>query len=174
MCKKTNVFVVTFITRSRTKTVMHLRPDLPYLLLADDDPDDRDLFIDSFLRQHPGYKIEQRSSGRDVLSFLQGADALPTILLLDYQMPDMNGPEVLEQLAAHARYQQMIKIMWSTSQRKKDMEACKKLGALHYFVKPGNTSELLYIVQQVRTIFELAFLDREKGIERGQRPNFSA
>lgn len=149
-------------------------PDLPYLLLADDDLDDRSIFIDAFIRQSPGYVIEQACSGKGVLAFLQEAAALPTVLLLDYQMPDMNGPEVLEQLAADSRYQQIVKIIWSTSQRLKDMEACKKLGAFHYFIKPGDTVELRNIVQQVRAIFDLATLDREKRMEGGRPPQFYA
>lgn len=133
---------------------------IPYLLLADDDPDDRSWFTEAFIQQNPGCIVEQTTSGLAVLEFLKDARELPLILLLDFQMPDINGPEILQQLATNSRYRQMIKVMWSTSQRLKDIEDCKKLGAAHYMVKPGDTRELHNIVQKVSTIFYLAALEK--------------
>jgi CheY-like chemotaxis protein len=124
----------------------------PYLLLADDDPEDRSWFTEAFMQQNIGCNVEQTDSGLGVLEFLKVARELPVVLLLDFQMPDLNGPEILQQLATNSRYRQMIKVMWSTSQRLKDMEVCKRLGAAQYFVKPGNATELHNIVQEISTI----------------------
>ena len=135
---------------------------IPYLLLVDDDPDDRDLFMEAFSKQNPDCVVEQANSGRGVLAFLESVDELPAVLLLDYQMPDLNGPEILQHLAANSRYKEMTKIVWSTSQQVKDMEDCKRLGAAHYMVKPVDTIELNNIIRQVTTIFYLASLDKEK------------
>lgn len=129
---------------------------MPYLLIADDDQDDLDIFTEAFVRHHPGYDVEHAPGGKAVLQFLDKAPELPLVLILDYQMPDLNGPEVLQHLAANIRYKNLMKIMWSTSRRIKDMEDCKKLGAAHYLVKPGDNQELNHIVHQMKAILEVA------------------
>jgi len=133
----------------------------PYLLIADDDQDDLDIFTEAFVRDNPGYIVEQATGGKAVLQFLDNAAELPLILILDYQMPDLNGPEVLRHLAANRRYSKLIKVMWSTSRRIKDMEDCKNLGAAHYLVKPGDSRELTSIIREMTTILDLAARTRE-------------
>jgi CheY-like chemotaxis protein len=129
---------------------------MPYLLIADDDQDDLDIFTEAFVRDHPGYNVECASGGKAVLQFLDNAPELPLLLLLDYQMPDLNGPEVLRHLAANARYKNLVKVMWSTSRRIKDMEDCKKLGAAHYLVKPSDYRELNSMIRQMMEILDIA------------------
>jgi CheY-like chemotaxis protein len=129
---------------------------MPYLLIADDDQDDLDLFTEAFVRDNPGYDVEHAPGGKAVLQFLDNADELPLVLILDFQMPDLNGPEVLRQLAADNRYKNLVKVMWSTSRRIKDMEDCKSLGAAHYLVKPGDNRELNSMIHQMTTILDFA------------------
>ena len=129
----------------------------PYLLIADDDQDDLDMLTEALMRQHPGYVIEHATGGHAVLQFLDNAPELPAMLILDYQMPDLNGPEVLQRLAANTRYRHLVKVIWSTSRRIKDMEDCKKLGAAHYLIKPGDNRELNSVIHQV-----IAILDRAR------------
>jgi len=131
-----------------------MQPHTPYLLLVDDDSDDRELFTEAFMKQNPGFAVEHASSGKAVLQFLANATELPVVLVLDYQMPDMNGPEVLQFLAASQRYKDVVKVMWSTSRRVKDMEDCKKLGASYYLVKPGDNQELDNMIRQMTAILD--------------------
>lgn len=130
----------------------------PYILIADDDPEDRQAFSDEFALQNPGVVTKHLESGRELLHYLEGClpDQLPTVLLLDFQMPDLTGPQILHHLAASDRYNHLIKVMWSTSVRTKDIEECKRLGATHYIVKPGTIEELKKAVHQVTSIFETA------------------
>ena len=128
----------------------------PYLLIADDDQDDLDMLTEALMRKNPGYLVEHATGGKAVLQFLDNATELPAMLILDYQMPDLNGPEVLQRLAANRRYSRLLKVIWSTSRRIKDMEDCKKLGATHYLIKPGDNKELNTMIQQVLTILDAA------------------
>lgn len=128
----------------------------PYLLIADDDQDDLDIFTEAFIRDNPGYIVEHATGGKAALQFLQNAKELPLVLILDYQMPDLNGPEVLRHLAADKRYKNLVKVMWSTSRRIKDMEDCKNLGATHYLVKPGDNMELTNMIGQMTKIIDCA------------------
>lgn len=133
----------------------------PYLLIADDDQDDLDIFTEAFVRNNPGFNVKQATGGKAVLQFLDNAAELPVVLILDYQMPDLNGPEVLKHLSANKRYKDLVKVMWSTSRRIKDMEDCKKLGAAHYLIKPGDNRELSSIVHQMTSILDRAAHGRQ-------------
>jgi len=125
---------------------------IPYLLLADDDPDDRSFFADAFRQQNQGFLVEQVGGGVAALEYLKEAVILPVVLLLDYQMPDLSGPEVLQQLAIDSRYTHIVKIMWSNSHPDMTTKECKRLGADHYIRKPTSAIELNAIVRQVRDI----------------------
>lgn len=134
----------------------------PYLLLVDDDPEDRELFIAAFTKENPTIPVKSASNGIEVMTFLEKHSdiALPKVLLIDYQMPILDGPGLLQALETDSRYKHIIKIMWSTSQRTKDMEDCRRHGASHYLVKPATNFELQKIIHQLTAVFD--FASREK------------
>ena len=127
----------------------------PYLLLVDDDPDDCDLFSEAFHSRNPDIAVKYAGGGREVLDFLERCekDQLPAVLLIDYQMPGINGRELLRILQANSRYRHLVKVMWSTSIRVKDMEDCKRDGALQYLIKPATNEDLDQVIHQMTTIF---------------------
>jgi len=130
----------------------------PYILIADDDPEDRQVLRDEFMRQNPGIAVKEVGGGRELLEFLDQClpRQLPAVIVLDYQMKDLNGPEVLLLLSANDRYRQIIIVMCSTSNRTKDMEECKRLGAKDYLIKPNCIDGLNKTVRQLAVIFEMA------------------
>ena len=65
-------------------------------------------------------------------------DQLPLLIVLDYNMPEINGAEVLQVLSKNKRYQKIPKIMLSTSRFQKHIDDCMKLGAKAYLIKPDN------------------------------------
>lgn len=127
---------------------------MPHLLLADDDPDDWQLISEELARKHPEIMTHHAISGHDVLQYLSRCqvEELPAVLLLDYQMPGLTGPEVLQELSVDHRYKGIVKIMWSNSHRTKDMEDCKRLGAADYLIKPGSNEELERLVARLSMI----------------------
>lgn len=130
----------------------------PYILIADDDPDDRLLFSEEFTSCNPGTTVVHAEGGHELLNLLneQSAEGLPAVIVLDYKMPDLTGPEVLRQLAANDRYRKIVIVMWSTSQRTSDIEDCLRLGAMTYLVKPGSVEELKSAMHLLTDIFEKA------------------
>ncbi|HVS96783.1 MAG TPA: response regulator [Puia sp.] len=135
---------------------MDVRP--PYLLLADDDPEDRQLLSDEFTHQNPGIGVHHAADGQEVLQYLNNCEVgnLPLVLVLDYQMPDLNAPQILLRLTANSSFRRIVKVVWSSSQRIKDMEDCKRLGASHYLVKPSTVEELKRSVRQLTAILNFA------------------
>lgn len=136
--------------------------DRPYLLLVDDDPDDRDLFAAEFETANPTVPVKYASSGQEALKMLEESPSstLPAVLLIDYQMPGLNGLGLLQILQKTPKFNGITKIMWSSSQRVKDMEDCKKFGASHYLVKPATNAELHKVVHQLTAVFD--YLSRER------------
>jgi CheY-like chemotaxis protein len=132
---------------------------IPYLLLADDDADDRRFLVDAFHRQNPGYQIEQVDGGFAVLEYLKNARDLPVILLLDFEMPDLNGEEVLRELAANNKFAHIVKIIWSNAKPPLHIHDHKRLGADYFWQKPANNDELHSIVSMIRAIFDLAAME---------------
>ncbi|HLZ85975.1 MAG TPA: response regulator [Puia sp.] len=129
----------------------------PYLLLADDDPDDQELLAHSFLERNPTAEIRYFSDGRDVLTFLNHCptNELPVVMLLDYKMPIVTGGEVLAAIKDNPRLKEIPKFVWSTSNNTQYSEECLKRGALEYFVKPSDVAHMEEIVACLTRIFRL-------------------
>lgn len=124
------------------------------VLLADDDADDQDLFREAFSQATPSVEVLAVSFGRDVLAYLRTcADTrLPSLMVLDYNMPDMNGAQVLELLSENERSRLIPAVVWSTSNAFLYKEVCKKNGAKDYFQKPHQFDEMIALC---RKIFEM-------------------
>ena len=127
----------------------------PYILLADDDPDDRDSLIHPFVQQNPGVRVVSFGDGRELLGFLQDCpnDELPVLILMDYKMPFWTAADILEKLAGDPRYANIPKIVWSTSGRSEYVDRCVQNGASQYFTKPNPLPELASIVERLTRLF---------------------
>ena len=132
-----------------------MNKDLPYLLLADDDPDDRDALIQPFVQQNPNVRVIVMGDGQELLNFLGDCpgDALPVLILMDYKMPILTAAEVLEKLAEDDRYTEIPKLVWSTSNRAEYVDRCVRHGATAYFAKPSSLAELATIVERMTRTF---------------------
>lgn len=130
----------------------------PYLLLIDDDADDREFFLDAFAAVNPAVEVQYASNGLEALKMLEdlAATELPSALLIDYQMPGLSGLALLQALQNNPRYSHITKIIWSSSQRIKDIEDCKRFGAANYLIKPSTTAELHKVVHQLTAVFQFA------------------
>lgn len=121
------------------------------IIVADDDPEDLELLQEALLQSEPNLKIQLADSGRKVLEFLgkSNDDDLPSLIVLDYNMPDMKGAEVLAKLHEETRYQDIPKIVWSTSNNNLYIRECMENGATTYFVKPSTTKELQQLAKSM-------------------------
>lgn len=127
----------------------------PYILLADDDPDDRESLIHPFLQQNPGVSVIACGNGQELLSFLENcaSNELPVLILMDYKMPLCTAADILEQLQGDPRYTNITKLVWSTSGRSEYVDRCVQHGASQYFTKPTSLPELEHIVDRMTRVF---------------------
>ncbi len=121
------------------------------ILLADDDIEDLELLGETILQLDPDTKLVTVSSGSSVLEYLEksAGPEIPCLIVMDYNMPDMNGAEVLGEMGKESRYQQIPKIVWSTSNSNGFMKECMKNGATAYFVKPSTNKQLQEQAQEM-------------------------
>src|SRR5262245_44221754 len=116
----------------------------PYILLAEDDPDDRYFFCAGMERLYPEVGIYTFQDGDELLTFLESCTwpVLPACILIDYKMPRLTAPQVLQATGVGTRYAHIPKIVWSTSERQKDIDECLSLGAVRFAIKPNTGYQL--------------------------------
>jgi len=104
------------------------------LLVADDNKVNRLLLTRSLELQ--GHSVASAPNGRVALEMLKGGAF--DLLLLDMEMPEMNGFQVLEQLAADRALRDLPVIVTSSLEGLDNVVRCIELGAEDYMAKPVN------------------------------------
>ena len=121
------------------------------ILLADDDVEDLELIEDAIRKIKSSVSIDTVTNGKSVIEYLvrQPDQLLPHLIILDYNMRELNGSEVLSIICTEKRYIEIPKIIFSTSSHREHIEECIKNGATQYFVKPNNIKELEIVVEKI-------------------------
>ena len=125
-----------------------------YIYLADDDEDDRELFVDALREVDPSVILTQAEDGLQLMNILNTIkDPLPEILFLDINMPGKDGFECLEEIRKQeGRIREINIIILSTSNDPQDIERAVELGATFYAVKPNRFDVLKSFVKDVLQI----------------------
>jgi CheY-like chemotaxis protein len=116
------------------------------ILLVDDDPEDRAIIKDALDQMEAGDLVEFAGDGEQALSILDtGAHKghKPTLIVLDLNMPRMNGTQTLLQLKNDDRFKEIPVVIYSTSINPLEKEKCMGLGAHSYVTKPISFQESL-------------------------------
>ncbi|WAC01338.1 response regulator [Lacinutrix neustonica] len=82
------------------------------------------------------HKIIEANNGEEALQILEQKDNLPDIILLDLNMPKINGIEFLNILKKDAVLKYIPTIILTTSNNQKDLLECYKTGVAGYIIKP--------------------------------------
>ena len=110
------------------------------LMLVDDDEDDREIFLMIVSKAYPSLSISIATNGEDALHQLQNATNLPDMILLDLNMPLMNGRELMQALKADERLKPIPTIILSTSSHQPTIVEMKAMGAKDFITKPDKYS----------------------------------
>lgn len=114
------------------------------ILLVDDDPDDRMIIHDAMEILHSERIMKFAESGDQALRILEtyaSAGHLPCLIVLDLNMPKMNGTETLREIKNKKEFKGIPVIIYSTSINSLEKEKCMELGADDYITKPISFSE---------------------------------
>ena len=126
------------------------------ILVADDDEEDLELIEDAILKLEPTAALYKLSNGTAVMEYLalQPDSALPGLIILDYNMPELNGSEVLSRICNQVRYQAIPKVILSTSSAAIHIHECMNNGATEYFVKPNNIHDLDALAKKILALYQ--------------------
>lgn len=109
------------------------------ILIAEDDPTSR-LLLESMLRKW-GHEVVTACDGESAWTFLSAEDA-PRLVILDWMMPGLDGPQVCQRLRARTGVAQPYIIFLTALDRRVDLIAGFKAGADDYITKPFEREEL--------------------------------
>ena len=125
------------------------------IYLADDDEDDRILFLDAVEELNLPVSVVQTVDGNDLINTLNKAEQLPEIIFLDINMPCKNGFECLKEIRNNYGNLKKVKIiMLSTSSSSIHIKISYKLGADFYAVKPGTYQGLKELLTRIFNDFK--------------------
>ena len=120
-----------------------------FILCGEDDKDDEELLKEVFSSVNGNFSLHFINNGSKLVAALDQLpeEKLPCLLVLDYNMPELNGAEILKELKKKSRYDMIPKIIWSTSGAEMYKQLCLNLGAADYVIKPSNVKDLHKIVE---------------------------
>ena len=109
------------------------------VILVEDDPDDRDLFTTFFGRRPDVKLLPAVTNGIELIQYLESLLSdidFPHLIVLDQNMPMMNGKQTLQYLKSNPRYSNIPAVIYSTYADSSLIVDCKKLGAKMVASKP--------------------------------------
>tara|TARA_E500000331_G_C16851612_1_gene537983 strand:- start:105 stop:518 length:414 start_codon:yes stop_codon:yes gene_type:complete len=95
------------------------------------------------------HMVQNARDGEEALEFLQHKDRLPEIILLDLNMPKMNGIEFLSILKQDETLKYIPTIILTTSSNRKDLLECFNIGIAGYIIKPLKYDDYVYKLKSV-------------------------
>lgn len=124
------------------------------ILIADDDEEDIELLEEAVLQESPKVQFLKFLNGRSIQEYLYNAGNIeyPCLIILDYNMPELTGAEVLSWMKDQGRYTSIPTIVLSTSNSPMYIDECMKNGALEYIVKPDNLQQLNALAKKLVTL----------------------
>jgi CheY-like chemotaxis protein len=102
-----------------------------YIIFADDDADDLELITSFFKQYNQNINVLEFKDGKEVLKFLDdfAINAMPILIVLDINMPRLNGRETLAAIRKNPNYQFIPVVIYTTSSSNVDEDFCRQLGA---------------------------------------------
>jgi len=125
------------------------------ILLVEDNPDDVELTLRAFNKNHISNKMIIANNGVQALDYLFGKGMyagreikdLPVLIMLDLNLPKINGLEVLKAIRQNEITKILPVVILTSSNQEKDVIACYKLGANSYIHKPVDFNEFSEVVK---------------------------
>lgn len=124
------------------------------ILLIDDNPMDVELAQRAFQSNRLTNPIEVARDGEEALSWIprwEAGESKPVLILLDINMPKVNGFEVLRGLRDHPVSANIPVVVLTTSTTERDIEAAYDCGANSYIVKPVDFDKFREVAGRIQS-----------------------
>jgi CheY-like chemotaxis protein len=130
--------------------------DLVTILLVEDNPDDA-MLTELALRQGISAKLEIARNGQEALDYLSNeANEIPRLVLLDLQLPNVNGLEVLQRIREHNRTRLIPVVIVTNSSAPGDVAAAYQYGTNSYIRKPVDFDQFAELIRLIGSYWLVA------------------
>jgi CheY-like chemotaxis protein len=125
------------------------------ILMADDDPDDREMTKEAFKESRLVNDLRFVEDGVELLDYLQrrgkysdpASSPRPGLILLDLNMPKKDGREALEEIKASPNLKTIRVVVLTTSKAEEDIYRTYNLSAASYITKPVTFERLVEVIK---------------------------
>src|ERR1700687_4553593 len=134
---------------------MSKQPKPITILMADDDPDDRQMTKEAFEESRLANDLRFVEDGAELLDYLQRRGKYknpphsprPSLILLDLNMPKKDGRQALKELKADPRFKRIRVVVLTTSNAHDDIHRCYDITAASFITKPVTFDALVEVVK---------------------------
>ena len=117
----------------------------PVILYAEDDLDDFESVREALSQITDHFTLLHARDGSKVRPLLENSK-IPDLIVLDLNMPVMDGKEVLQWLKQEERFRDIPLMIFTTSSREEDVKLCQRYHCT-FFRKPTLYRDLLHVAQ---------------------------
>jgi len=134
----------------------------PILLVEDDSVDA--MTVKRAMRDlQVNHSVIHSVNGEEAMKYLTSPDTeKPFVILLDLNMPKMNGIEFLKVIKAHPELKTIPVIVLTTSKERRDVLDSFELGASGYMVKPVDYSKFVEILSKIMIYWNSSELPKDE------------
>ncbi len=131
---------------------MNTPATLPPILLVEDNPMDLDLTLRAFNKKKFSNTIQVARDGEEALAFFarwEAGEAMPAVILLDINLPKVNGLEVLQRLKSHPVFRRIPVVVLTSSRENSDLKTAYDLGVNSYIEKPVSFNKFIEVAEHI-------------------------
>lgn len=119
---------------------------MPYIVYVEDDFDDKELMKELF-QPVKEYELVILDDGLDLMQYLDKAEDIPSLIILDINMPVVDGKKSIRNLKSKKRYKDIPVVMYSTTTNAQEIEWYKLLG-VDVITKPTSYADFQSITSK--------------------------
>lgn len=132
------------------------------ILVVEDSDDDFDVIIRAFNKAKLAGNLKRSVNGDQALHYLNNNAQdfqKPNLILLDLNMPGIDGREVLREIKTTENLKNIPVIILTTSKDETDIEECYRIGANAYMQKPSDFSGYMKVIEAINNFwFDICLL----------------
>ena len=129
---------------------------IPTILIADDDADDRMMIKEALEENNFSHSVQFVEDGEELLDYLHQRGKFltekvhkPNLIILDLNMPKIDGREALSQIKSSAAFKRIPVIVLTTSRAEEDIIRTYDLGVNSFICKPVHFNDLVIVAREI-------------------------
>lgn len=122
--------------------------------LVDDDSDDLEFVQEALISNSYKGPVDTATNGKELLERLTFEKARPDVIVLDLNMPLVDGFQALYRLKNNPLFEKIPVIILTASSNKDDEKRCHALGCTSFFTKPSKIEEYNLLVSTIKMLMK--------------------